>query len=383
MSDPPKAVPGVEFSDRTEILTERFYDWELRGRGWQVWNYAVDIEPPFRPVSFEPSARAEGSSSLARTLAVLEERQAKRFEGWEEPFANPAEPSGARVHFPLDISPALPRQSNPLALAFLEKHRELMAFEIAVKGPRLHAQLSTAGCDSSEDIAANVLRSPPESATFVELGLAQEFLVPLPGDATRCARVLRSLSQLAEDEAALLQILFKATREPWSDEMLRAALGPAGTGLFGGQDDLVAPCLRKIGKSLYAVVVRVMGAAPDAAQARTIAESVIRALRAPAAPSANALIALPGRDGALPNEMIARTSRRSGMILNRDELASLVPFELPADAVQQVQDETKVPIRRRELASNAHHLIHRQIISPQEGLRRPAMLARFAGLPLN
>ena len=76
MSDPPKAEPGVEFSDRTEILTERFYDWELRGRGWQVWNYAVDIEPPFRPVSFEPSARAEGSSSLARTLAVLEERQA-------------------------------------------------------------------------------------------------------------------------------------------------------------------------------------------------------------------------------------------------------------------------------------------------------------------
>lgn len=30
-------------------LTARFYGWEQRGRGWQVWDYPVELEPPFRP----------------------------------------------------------------------------------------------------------------------------------------------------------------------------------------------------------------------------------------------------------------------------------------------------------------------------------------------
>jgi len=32
-----------------ERLTAQFYDWERRGRGWQIWNYPVGLEPPFRP----------------------------------------------------------------------------------------------------------------------------------------------------------------------------------------------------------------------------------------------------------------------------------------------------------------------------------------------
>src|SRR6266571_3395679 len=33
----------------SEELTRQFYSWELRGRGWQVWPYPVELEPPFRP----------------------------------------------------------------------------------------------------------------------------------------------------------------------------------------------------------------------------------------------------------------------------------------------------------------------------------------------
>src|SRR5437588_5476555 len=36
-------------SSATELLTQQFYDWERRGRGWSVWPEPVDIEPPFRP----------------------------------------------------------------------------------------------------------------------------------------------------------------------------------------------------------------------------------------------------------------------------------------------------------------------------------------------
>src|SRR5438552_2209703 len=32
-----------------EALTDEFYRWELRGRGWQVWDVPVLPAPPFRP----------------------------------------------------------------------------------------------------------------------------------------------------------------------------------------------------------------------------------------------------------------------------------------------------------------------------------------------
>ena len=32
-----------------EQLTLQFYSWELKGRGWQVFDEAVDLEPPFEP----------------------------------------------------------------------------------------------------------------------------------------------------------------------------------------------------------------------------------------------------------------------------------------------------------------------------------------------
>lgn len=32
-------------------LTEQFYRWELRGRGWLIWPDSVQLEPPFRPLS--------------------------------------------------------------------------------------------------------------------------------------------------------------------------------------------------------------------------------------------------------------------------------------------------------------------------------------------
>src|SRR3989304_198939 len=40
-----------------EQLTLSFYNWEKRGRGWQVWEYPVELEPAFEPFYYHlPSA---------------------------------------------------------------------------------------------------------------------------------------------------------------------------------------------------------------------------------------------------------------------------------------------------------------------------------------
>src|ERR1043165_8666679 len=33
----------------SQRLTAEFYRWEIRGRGWQLWDAPVELEPPFRP----------------------------------------------------------------------------------------------------------------------------------------------------------------------------------------------------------------------------------------------------------------------------------------------------------------------------------------------
>src|SRR5688572_27240682 len=32
-------------------LAEAFSVWEQRGRGWHIWDYAVNLEPPFCPIT--------------------------------------------------------------------------------------------------------------------------------------------------------------------------------------------------------------------------------------------------------------------------------------------------------------------------------------------
>jgi hypothetical protein len=49
---------------REERLTAQFYDWERRGRGWQLWGYPVELEPPFHPFFYhyvEPGPAVDDS----------------------------------------------------------------------------------------------------------------------------------------------------------------------------------------------------------------------------------------------------------------------------------------------------------------------------------
>jgi hypothetical protein len=47
MSDELVPWQGALPETPAQRLTRQFYAWESRGRGWQVWPYAVDLEPPF------------------------------------------------------------------------------------------------------------------------------------------------------------------------------------------------------------------------------------------------------------------------------------------------------------------------------------------------
>lgn len=52
----------------TEHLTANFYNWEKRGRGWQVWDFPVQVEPPFEPFFHATPQRSVTGRYLPKNL---------------------------------------------------------------------------------------------------------------------------------------------------------------------------------------------------------------------------------------------------------------------------------------------------------------------------
>src|ERR1043166_8599510 len=72
-----------------EKLTEQFYRWELRGRGWQVFEEPVSLEPPFRPFEgyFLPRVQAADDGRKATVLSSLVDRLWRSLGGSSESVA--------------------------------------------------------------------------------------------------------------------------------------------------------------------------------------------------------------------------------------------------------------------------------------------------------
>src|SRR5713226_4526113 len=63
-----------------ESLTENFYRWEKRGRGWRVWDDPVELEPPFEPFfhrySSAPVPAIDDGRKLTRVGSFIQKMKA-------------------------------------------------------------------------------------------------------------------------------------------------------------------------------------------------------------------------------------------------------------------------------------------------------------------
>ena len=66
-----------------EAVTQSFYAWETRGRGWMLADYPVSLEPPFRPLLLLPGVGPQRFAQIddgkRPTIASLLIDEAKRF----------------------------------------------------------------------------------------------------------------------------------------------------------------------------------------------------------------------------------------------------------------------------------------------------------------
>lgn len=353
-------------SSPVELLTEQFYSWERRGRGWRVWDHAVGVEPTFVPFRFHwvPRERPElddgrKSTFLSRWTDRILGTVVEENDGAEDlPILDldHAEPESdenlegiaeLRLSLPIerDVSPeeveqfllALPRLSRPISFEVIGTG-EAIVVQLAcapsdrpILAQQLKAYFPDAVVSAADGHLDGTWRQGDGRSVVVEFGLSEEFMLPL--------RVLRrfnvdpltgvgaALSDLEPGETGALQVLLQPVRHPWAESIMRAVLDEQGSPFFLDAPEVTALAREKVSRPLFACVIRVAGRSPSPQRAMLIARSIGWALNALANPPANRLVPLDNED--YPEDvheldLLTRATHRSGMILSSSELVSLV-----------------------------------------------------------
>lgn len=365
-TEQPDALPPT----REELLTRQFYDWETRGRGWQVWNEPVDLEPPFRPFwshALPPDAALQPDDARRPTaLSALTERLSAYLSG--KAAAGP--PSPDSLEAAEEPSPAAFEDDSPLVelgivlpaqevvkpeamerlLLSLRYARTPFAFEVVGSASSIHVQFAcrvAAAPILREQLRAHFPRAAvqdgamclaplwesddADEGTVIDFGLSKEFMLPLAVarnlDVDPLIAVTAAMSDLQPDEVAVFQVLFEEATAPWVESALRAVSDDGGGSFFADAPHVSALAREKMRRPLFAAVVRAAARSPVEGRAWTIARALAGALAPATNPEGNGLIPLENDeypDDAHARDVALRRSRRSGMLLNLEELVSLV-----------------------------------------------------------
>jgi hypothetical protein len=341
-----------------------------------VWNYPVEIEPPFRPFFYhyvEPGPAVDDSRKATALSSFVD-----RIMGRSPVIASPAPPveeresdpepfyeDGSTVEFQVSL-PAGTKVSKEAAerlLTSLTYASRPTAYEVVGVKDAILTQFACAEDDRTQ-LAQQLAAHFPESgvtererfleglwdhkkpSVIIDFGLSRECMVPL-----RSARgfeidpligVIGALAGLRAGELGVLQVLFQATRFPWAESMVRAVTNGEGRSFFSEAPEMVAQAREKVTSPLYAVVLRVAAQSGTSARAWEIARSLGGALTQFTNPMSNEFIAL-GNEGYddvdHAADLCARATHRSGMLLNADELVSLAHLPSASVRVPQLKRE--------------------------------------------
>lgn len=355
---------------RVEQLTRAFYEWEIRGRGWEFVPYTTRLEPPFQPFrrhDVQPAVADDGRHHTWLS-ALLDRLTHKR--------AAPPPPDLPDTNLPDDTAPTLPepcdeapvleeflvtlpsdaRVARTAILLWLQSFAsasERAGFELSGSAERVEIRLALAPGDASH-ILAHLRAVVPEIAVVattdvlpvrfaavagtrvagMEIGLASEFMVPLAPPRTNEEPLLplvAALAGVADGELGLVQVLFEACREPWAESVLRSVVTPHGEPFFADAPELTSLAREKVSSPLFAVVLRVAAVAADGDRAQELVRRIAGGLATFGNPLRNEFLPLPPSD-AFQDDLVDRTTHRPGMLLCGEELAALL--HLPGAGVR-------------------------------------------------
>ena len=352
---------------RTEHITQSFYAWEERGRGWTLADYPVAFEPPYRPFFLLPESGVTGTRPASlddgkrSTWLSTAAENVKRWFGGSLTAEEPEAPFVEQAPYPIELDPAPFTFGIRMPLDFTfgtEQMRQLllalssciqpMGFEFVGGGGRVHFQMSCHDVDR-ETILATLEGIVPDivpvenddhlmeewdfgrHSVIVDCALAREFFLPIKAGklfgVDPYIPLVSALARAKEDECACMQILFQRVINPWERSILHAV--QAGGGLIDDAPEFGPLAKEKTESPLFAAVLRIATQSDTDADAWKLARSLQGFLLQFSRSGSNEFIPLANDeypDTDHENALLARVSYRSGMLLSANELLGLAHF---------------------------------------------------------
>jgi hypothetical protein len=347
-----------------EHFSNEFHAWEVRGRGWKVFDVPVYPEPPFVPsvrrMMTETPAVDDGRrptflSSLAKRL-TQKPKPIEPVEEAEEPEPVPLI-RDSQVEFQAmlpddaDLSPEafervllnLSLCREPLSFEFVGCHGRVVVQFAACEDdfPLVRGQMEAHFPEIQFRQKGSVLENAWQTSSgdrvgTVEFALKREFMYPLAcGRQDLFVGLVGALGRLQPGELGVFQVLFQAAHEEWAENIIHSVTDNEGKPLFVNEPGLTVAAEKKVARPLFAAVVRILARAETTSRLHEIVCGMASPLRGFGDPSGNSLIPLATEEYPLAEhvaDIMFRQSRRSGMILNSEELTGFV--HLPGSAVR-------------------------------------------------
>jgi excisionase family DNA binding protein len=372
-------------------------------RGWQLWDFAVSLEPPFTPMRLatRPVTPVPDDTRLPGRFRRIFVSGDSAIE-YQTPRASPITATDEKDVVPpafyrtedlselqilpskdLEVSSTLSEQ----LLLSLTASRSPVSFEIMADAQKITVQFA---CDRSLALHLKSQLNTFATGNFIsehygqltdyldaqntiiaDFGLARNFVLPLHvpravGPDTLTA-LISSLGDLRGPDRALFQVLFQKAYSPWGDQ-LRTLFGHPGFREILGNNSqtLISALKEKLSAPFFAVVVRLAVSSSNEQRRWELLKRLGAGLAVFASPGGNEFIALSNDGYSQSNHFLSlssRTSYRSGMILNAFELAALA--HLPSGAIHAANleryDASTKPIPAfatgytLDLGENLHH----------------------------
>src|ERR1039458_8839 len=311
-------------SQLDEQLSAEFRQWELRGRGWQVFPEPVLPEPPFVPFHghYLPDTPPVDDRRKPTFLSSLVEKLSNKLSTEKPPAPVEYEPEGEPEPIPLtrdslvEMQAALPadldiaRDSFEQLFRSLALCREPVTFELIGTHRRVLAQFAACEADISlvrKQLTAHFpavqfrqqtgtlenawLASDGNQAFAVEFGLEHEFMLPLAtSKLDPFIGIIGALAELQPGELGLFQVIFQPVQHPWAEAIVNAVTHADGKPFFVNSPELAGAAENKINRRFFAAVVRIMGRAASRDRLFEIARELAGSLRVFGNPQGNSLI---------------------------------------------------------------------------------------------
>ena len=400
----------------SEKLTTQFYQWERIGRGWYVFDTPVELEPTFVPFfghsistgkviddGKRPSILSSISQTIRNAFTSKENATVLPDEGIYEPSAYRFVSEAQLNAFSISMPEGVKLKSEELIqfLVMLSNSRSHISFEIVATTSAIRLQFVCRDSDSlyiqsqlkayfPDCIITNQNETIFQIITdrlytyITDFGLKEEFTRPMvmadKFDVDPLTGLFGIMERLQENERAVIQVLFKGTVNPWAESIMRSVTSGKGDSFFMDSPEMPKLAMEKTVSPLFGVVIRVVVQSATPENSFTLLERVGGALMQSSQSRSNALIPLKTNAYNFEEyltDIVWRRSKRIGMILNTQELATVVhyPYGISSKKLERDVQKTKAAPKVGDghdfiLGRNVHQGIERiPTLSAQQRLK--------------